>query len=224
MKKHTGGIIDNSMRNGLQMNLKDAMEDVGAIVPESACLWEYPEIIRQNLIAKTITNVNIIGSDIINISKSSDNTTYNISTLYDTTNITRPIYSKPLNNSTDKLLSVDKIFDDLFKNILPEVRGVHSGDITTTDLNGTDNKLWINTLFNTNGVKHGLNPNSKYLRLYLTCQSEPIYILINSDITDLTNGYNVKNSDTITFEIDNTNMTLTANIACITQEQINSIN
>jgi hypothetical protein len=120
-------------------------------------------------------------------------------------------------------MTVDKVFDDLFANILPAVRGVHAGDMTTTDGSGTDTKTWNNTLFNMSGTKTGLQPSSKYLRLYLTCQAEPLYIYTSSAVSDLTNGYNVQNSDTVSFELNQDTMTMKAHISCITNEQINKI-
>lgn len=219
------GMVDHSMKNGLQMNLKDAIEDVGGKVPESACLWQYPQIIRDSLTAKAVANINLRGRDIINISTSTDNdniTTYNISTAYDTYGIDRPNYASD-NSDWGDVLSADEIFNDLFKNILPNVRGVHAGDITVTNSDGTDSKEWHNTLFNLKGTKTGLHASSKYLRLYLTCQAEPVYIFIDSAVSDLTNGYNVVSSDTVEFVLDDTNMTMTAHIGCITDTQINSL-
>lgn len=223
MGKHFGGVLDNSMQNGLQMNLKDAIEDVGVKVPNSACLWQYPEIIRKNLIANTLTNVNLRGGDVIHITSTSEDNSfvYDISTKYDTYDVSRPNYAT--GNGWDDEMSVDKVFDDLFKNILPAVRGVHAGDMTTTDGSGTDTKTWTNTLFDISGTKTGLQPSSKYLRLYLTCQAEPIYIYTSSAVSDLTNGYNVQNSDTVSFELNQDTMTMKAHISCITSEQINKI-
>lgn len=226
MTKHkncnNNGIIDSSMKNGFQMNLKDAIEDAGVKIPNSACLWEYPEIIRKNLSAKTINRLNITGKDIINIYKETQEgeDLYNISTIYDTSNIEKPIYSTSDNSVWSDKMSVDQVFTELFTNILPVVKGVHAGDMTVTDGAGKDTKTWVNTLFNKSGVKEGLLPSSKYLRLYLTHQSEPLYIYIDSAVTDLTKGYNVVNSDTITFELDDINMTMKAHVELITNEQI----
>lgn len=221
---HNGGIMDNSMQNGLQINLKDAIEDVGGFVPESACLWQYPEIIRKNLSAKAVNNINVKGKDVINIYKTTDNgeDVYNISTIYDTSNIERPIYSDFSTNWSDEM-SVDKVFTDLFNNILPAVRGVHAGDITVTDGSGTDTKKWVNTLFNKSGYKNGLIASSKYLRLYMTHQAEPLYIFIDSAVNDLTKGYNAIDSDTVEFELDDVNMTMKAHVSYITNEQITSL-
>jgi hypothetical protein len=48
------------MLNGLQMNLKNAIEYVGGKVEKSDCLWEYPEIIRNSL-----TSINNIGGNTV---------------------------------------------------------------------------------------------------------------------------------------------------------------
>lgn len=216
-------IIEQSMLNGLQMNLKDAIEYAGVKVSKSDCLWQYPEIIRDNLIAKSITNINLLGNDVIHVARSSDDNEiiYTVSTIYDTSGVKRPDYAHPSNVWADEM-TVDTVFNDLFKNILPAVRGVHAGDVTTTDTNGNDTTEWHNTLFNKTGLKTDLQPNTNYLRLYLTCQAEPLYILISSAITNTTCSYNVKDSDTVMLQIDKNN-TLTAHISCITKDQIDNI-
>ena len=215
-------LINTSMKVGLQMNLKDAIEDCGVKVPSSVCLWEYPEIIRNNLVANTLNNVNIKGKDVINISSSveNENLVYTLSTKYDASKLDRPNFAE---GDWKADTNVKDIFDDLFVNILPNVRGVHAGDMTITDASGTDKKTWHNTLFNTTGVKLGLLPSAKYIRLYLTCQAEPIFIHIGNLTEDLTNGYNVMNSDTVEFELDNNNMTMTAHVNCITKEHVDKL-
>ena len=221
--KHIDCIVEHSLLNGLQNNLKHAIEYAGANVSKSDCIWQYPEIIKNNLVAKSINNINLLGKDVINISRETTDSeiVYNVSTKYDTTAVDRPNYAEESTTWTDTM-SVDKVFNDLFKTILPAVRGVHAGDIITTNSDGIDNQ-WQNTLFNVTGIKTGLEPNAKYLRLYLTCQSEPLYIYINGAITDVTGGYNIKSSDTVSLVIDETN-TLSAHISCITNDQIDSIN
>lgn len=221
-KKHThGGILNSSMSTGLQNNLKDAIQDVGGQVPESACLWEYPEIIRKNLIAKTVSVLNIKGSDIIKVT-GDDMNNYVISTEIDKSLLTRPNYAKPDENYSETA-SADEIFRDLFTNILPAVRGLHAADITMTNTVGIDVSDWHNTLFNAKGRKTGLQPNSKYLRIYLTCQAEPLFIYIDAVLNSTINGYNIIDSDTITFELNDDNMTLTAHISRIDENYINAL-
>lgn len=221
--KHTGlgGVLNSSMSTGLQNNLKDAIQDVGGQVPESACLWEYPEIIRKNLIAKTVSVLNIKGADIIKVT-GDDINNYVISTEVDKTTLPRPNYAKPDENHSETA-SVDEIFRDLFTNILPSVRGLHAADITRTNNVGIDISDWHNTLFNAKGRKSGLQPNSKYLRIYLTCQAEPLFIFIDAVLDSTINGYNIVDSDTVDFELNDDNMTLTAHISCINTDHINAL-
>ena len=68
--KHSSGIVENSLVNGLELNLKNAIEKVGVNISNSECLWQYPEIIKNNLITKnysgTIPNTyDVIDSDTI---------------------------------------------------------------------------------------------------------------------------------------------------------------
>jgi hypothetical protein len=119
--------------------------------------------------------------------------------------------------------SFKEVFDDLFTNILPAVKGVHAGDMTITDLSGNDTRIWENTLFNQTGQKTGLEPTARYIRLYLTCQPEPIYINIGNLLEEITNGYNVASSDTVTFEVDDMNNTLYAHINVINESQLKEL-
>lgn len=218
------GVLENSMSTGLQTNFKSAIEAAGIKVPSSTCLWQYPEIIRNKLVAKTVTGINILGGDIINISTNSDGDilTYNISTIFDSYGVPRPNYAWE-NTKWGREITVKEAFDDLFNNILPAVRGVYAGDMTVTDLNGNDRKQWHHELFNETGIKTGLDPTARYIRLYLTSQPEPIYINIGNLVEEITNGYNVKSSDTVEFEVDDEHKTLYAHINVINDSQLKEL-
>jgi hypothetical protein len=92
--------------------------------------------------------------------------------------------------------------------------------MTTTDIDGTDLNEWENTLFNKTGLKTGLEPTTRYIRLYLTCQAEPIFINIGNLVKEITNGYNVKSSDTVQFNINTDEGTLSAHINIIDNTQL----
>lgn len=215
------GVLENSMNVGLQSNLKNAIENAGISVPANAGLWHYPDIIRKNLVSKTVTGINIIGKDVIKIDTTSDGEilTYNLSTAFDTHGVSRPNYSKD-NNKWGKEITLKELFDDLFSNILPSVRGVYAGDMTISNLNGEDVNEWNHKLFGQTGIKKGLEPTSRYIRLYLTCQPEPIYVNIGNLVEEITNGYNVASSDTVLFEVDDMNNTLSAHIGVINDTQL----
>lgn len=217
-------ILENSINQGLKNNLKTAIEGAGVKVSSKTGLWQYPEIIRNKMAVNTINGINLFGGDCIKISYTVENdiVNYEITTSIDSYKLKRPIWANK-NNQWDKELSVQTIFDDLFANILPNVRGVYAGDITTTDGVGNDRKTWKNELFDVSGQKTNLNPNSRYLRLYLTSQHEPLYISMGSFVEDITGGYNVANSDTVSFNIDELNQKLTAHVAIISNEQLKSI-
>lgn len=217
-------VLENSMSAGLQTNLKNAITDAGVKVPSSTCLWQYPEVIRKNLVSKTVTGVNILGGDVINIDTKVENdiVTYNISTVFDTYGVPRPNYAWE-NTKWGKEASVKEVFDDLFTNILPAVRGVYAGDMTITDLQGNDTKIWEHKMFNQSGWKTGLAPTARFIRLYLTCQPEPIYVNIGNLLEEITNGYNVASSETVRFEVDDLNNTLYAHINVINDSQLTEL-
>ena len=217
-------IIENSINTGIKNNLADAISNAGVKVPTSTGLWEYPDIIRKNLVSKTVTGINILGKDIINVDISSDGdiVTYNLSTVFDTYGIDRPEYADP-NNKWGKVLTVDGVFNDLFSNILPKIRGVHAGDMTVTNLSGDDTTEWNNTYFNKKGLKTGLEPTSRYIRLYLTCQAEPIFIYMGNLVEEITNGYNVTSSDTVEMRVDDINNSISAHINIINESQLKDL-
>lgn len=217
-------VLENSINQGLKNNLKTAIENAGVKVSARTGLWQYPEIIRNKLAANTINGINIVGGDCINISHSVENDVikYEITTSLDSYKLNRPVWAG-VNGQWGKHLSVQTLFDDLFANILPKIRGVNAGDITITDYNGNDTNTWYNELFDISGQKYELKPNSRYLRLYLTSQHEPLYIYIGSQLEAITGGYNIKNSDTVTFDINDVEKTLTAHIDVISNEQIQFI-
>jgi hypothetical protein len=217
-------VLENSMNVGLQSNLKKSIENAGIHVPAETCLWQYPEIIRKNLVSKTVTGINILGGDVINIDTSSDGevVTYNLSTVFDTYGVPRPNYAGT-NNKWGKEITVKDVFDDLFSNILPAVRGVYAGDMTISNLAGEDTQEWNHKLFGQTGLKKGLEPTARYIRLYLTCQPEPIYVNIGNLVEEITNGYNVASSDTVIFEVDDMNNTLSAHVNVINKKQLQDL-
>lgn len=217
-------VLENSINQGLKNNLNNALSDTGVKVSSKVGLWQYPEIIRNKMAVNTINGINITGNDCIKISYTVDNDimNYEISTVLDTYDLNRPDWAG-YNGKWGKKLNIQNIFDDLFSNILPKIRGVYAGDVTSTTYEGDDTTDWNNEYFGVTGHKNGLKPSSQYLRLYLTSQHEPIYICMKSYIEDITGGYNVENSDTVDFIINDKTQKLSAHINVISNEQLKSI-
>lgn len=217
-------VLENSINQGLKNNLKHAMEGAGVKVASNTGLWQYPEIIRNKMAVNTVNNINIVGGDCINVSYTADGDllTYEISTSLDTYELKRPKWASD-NNQWGKKLSVQNIFDDMFANILPSIRGVYAGDMTSTDYYGNDLTEWKHELFGVSGHKTGLKQSSRYLRLYLTSQHEPLFICVASNIEDITGGYNVGDSDTVSFVVDDGIGVMTAHVNVISDEQLTEL-
>ena len=58
---------------GIKNNLKDAIEDLGVLIPSNVCLCDYPEIIRKNLTSKKPSSTNIEFKDSDTVSFEVDN-------------------------------------------------------------------------------------------------------------------------------------------------------
>jgi hypothetical protein len=95
--------------------------------------------------------------------------------------------------------------------------------MTVTNISGEDTTEWNNTLFKQTGLKTGLEPTSRYIRLYLTCQAEPVYIHIGNLVKEVTNGYNVQSSDTVEMRVDDINSSITAHINIINDSQLEEL-
>ena len=217
-------VLENSINQGLKNNLKNAMSGAGVKVNSDTGLWQYPEIIRNKMAVNTVNGINLVGGDCIKISYTVENDVinYEIGTSVDSYKLKRPVWANE-NTKWDNYLTVQNIFDDLFANILPNIKGVYAGDMTSSDYDGNDTKEWKNELFGVSGWKTGLKQSARYLRLYLTSQHEPLYIHTGSYIEEITGGYNVTDSDTVSFVVDDKNQKMTAHISVISNEQLKSI-
>ena len=61
------------------------------------------------------------------------------------------------------------------------------------------------------------------MRIYLTCQAEPIFINMGNVVKEITGGYNIKNSDTVVYELNEETMTMSTHINVISDEQMNQL-
>ena len=185
-------LTEHTMLNGLEENLKEAIEYVGGTVPNDSNIWEYPEIIRQQVSAGK--KIEIIAGNGIKVEKD-DLGNYIVSTsmpLSQTTEeitidtIDAPSYSGL--ESWQEGTPLQKLLEDLFYKVLPKVPSVTKGDIITTDVDGKD------PFGDPNSYIDSLSPNTQYLRLFIASQIDPIYISleqlnISGGNIDLSNYY-----------------------------------
>lgn len=190
------------MFNGLEENLKNVIINNGGDVTDK-CIWEYPNII-DDMFKNTINNINILAGDGIEIIKD-DNGNYIISSKPTAENIhidtiDAPEYSGISTWPEGTILQ--NILEDLFYKVLPKVPSVTKGDVIITDENGNDRFAPESSTY-----IDSLTPNTKYLRLFLVSQVDPIYISLqglelgneneNNDITT----YKFINTDSIKFDV-----------------------
>lgn len=166
-------LTEHAMLNGLEENLKSSIEYAGGEVPSDTCVWEYPDIIREQLSSNKF-----------------DNTTEGITI----DAIDAPEYSGISTWPEGTILQ--DLLEDLFYKVLPKVPSVIKGDIITTDESGKDQfapdpESYIDSLI----------PNTQYLRLFLASQKDPIYISL-APINGVDGNINLTNYYTKS-EIDN---------------------
>ena len=187
-------LTNHTLLNGLEENLKNSIEFVGGVVPEDTCAWQYPEIIKQQLTSNSLETGHVIAGEGIKVEKTAEG--YVVSADVDLTqdaekitidHIDAPSWARGLDeNAWESGTSLQKLLEDLFDNVLPNVPSVTKGDIITTDANGKDP-------FAPEELPEyidALKPSTQYLRLFLISQQTPIYISLEEiantsiDLTD----------------------------------------
>lgn len=168
-------LVEHSIFNNFDEELRDAIIAAGGTVPEGTCPCDYPSIIKDQL--TTTKNIVLEGGLGIKIVKDGDKYTISANTEATTTNDLRPPYNIDNDPDIDTIpagTSAQEVFNKLFENILPSLPSVLSGDIIKASDNGTDQ--YQNPNYPETGIKSGLNPSEYYIRLFLASKQEPIYI------------------------------------------------
>lgn len=170
-------LTEHTLLNGLEENLKDAIEDVGGKIPLDSCIWKYPEIIRQQLIKNTIDDLVIQGSNGIKVVEDPNNTftiSFNGSAehVY-VNNIEAPDFTDI--DCWKDGTSVQSVLEDLMYKVIPNIPTVTKGDIILTNEYGQD---LFSPSTNDEYVR-SLSPNTYYLRLFVYYQKNPIYISLD---------------------------------------------
>lgn len=182
------GLTNHTLMNGLEENLKSSIEFVGGSVPEDTCIWQYPEVIKDQLTANSAETGHIIAGNGIRIERTQEG--YIIHTDVELTNkaenitidhIDAPSWASGLgDNAWEEGTSLQKFLEDLFDNVLPKVPSVIKGDLIITDDNSKDP-------FAPSDLPDyidALEANTVYLRLFLASQETPIYISLKEVMND----------------------------------------
>ena len=198
-------LTEHTMLNGLEENLRSAIEYAGGNIPDNTCVWMYPDIIRNQLTGGG--DVNLIAGNGINIVKDehgnyiiSSNTTGGAAGSSSAENITVDAIDAPEYSGISTWPEgtvLQDLLEDLFYKVIPKIPSIVKGDIVITDANGRDQyapdiESYIDSL----------RPNTPYLRLFLASQKDPVYIsmekltgLGGNGVVDLSNYYTIGQID-----------------------------
>ena len=195
-------LTEHTMLNGLEENLKNAIEYAGGYIPANTSIWKYPEIIRQQMgVGKKF---DVIGKDGINVTID-DNGNFVISldnnNIQTTENITIDAIDAPSFSGIETWpegYPLQDLLEDLFYKVIPNIPSVTKGDIIITDENGNDPfggpQDYINSM----------KPNTMYMRIFVSSQIDPIYISLEQITTGGTdiNLSNYYTKDQVNAKID----------------------
>lgn len=196
-------LTNHTLLNGLEDNLKSSIEFVGGSVPEDTCIWEFPEVIKQQLTGNSIETGHVIAGDGIKVERTEKG--YVISADIEPTNtaenitidhIDAPSWAKDLDeNAWEEGTTLQKILEDIFDNVLPNVPSVIKGDVIVTDDEAKDPFAPADLP----EYIDALEPKTPYLRLFLASQETPIYVSLKeiSRNIDLTNYYTKYEVDSV---------------------------
>lgn len=189
-------LTEHTMLNGLEENLKSAIEYAGGNIPDNTQVWMYPDIIRTqltgpgegakvNLVAGNGIEINQdINGNIVISAKSSNAENIVVDA------IDAPEYSGISTWPEGTILQ--DLLEDLFYKVIPKIPSIVKGDVIITDASGRDQYSP-----DLESYVDSLRPNTPYLRIFLMSQVDPIYISMekligiggNGGYIDLSNYY-----------------------------------
>lgn len=163
-------VTEQVVLNSFANSVDEAIKSVGGDTSSVQNLCDYSKIIREQLVASGV-EVGLTEGDGIVITK--DGTNYTISA--NSGAVTTDILTSG-EHVIPKATSIQKVFETMFKDILPTLPSVISGDIVVTDGEGKNQYQHPNGDPDIIRIKKGLTPDAPYLRLFLVSQEEPIYV------------------------------------------------
>lgn len=188
-------LVEHTMLNGLEENLKSAIEMAGGEIPTDACVWDYPGIIRDQLSSGGYVLKVLPGKGIQVERDSKGNYVVSVKNADTTSNIEINTIQAPSfavgveGGQWDKGTILQSFLEDLFSKVLPYVPSVKGGEIIEADEEGND-VFGYDENTGKPLVTNGLDRYNQYIRLSLASQIEPIYISLenlktNADNIDL---------------------------------------
>ena len=198
-------LVEHTMLNGLEENLKNAIEMAGGEIPTDSCVWDYPGIIRDQLssggqVIKILPGKGIQverdskGNYIVSVENADTSDNIEINT------IQAPSFAVGVEGGQwNKGTILQEFLEDLFSKVFPYVPSVKSGEIIEADEDGNDIFGYDETTGNPL-VTNGLDRGNQYIRLSLASQIEPVYISLenlktNTDNIDLSKYYTKEEVD-----------------------------
>lgn len=198
-------LVEHTMLNGLEENLKNAIEMAGGEIPADSCVWDYPGIIRDQLssggqVIKILPGKGIQverdskGNYIVSVENADTSDNIEINT------IQAPSFAVGVEGGQwDKGTVLQDFLEDLFSKVFPYVPSVKGGEIIEADEEGNDIFGYDETTGNPL-VTNGLDRGNQYIRLSLASQIEPVYISLenlktNADNIDLSKYYTKEEID-----------------------------
>lgn len=198
-------LVEHTMLNGLEENLKSAIEMAGGEIPTDSCVWDYPGIIRDQLssggqVVKILPGKGIQverdskGNYIVSVENADTSDNIEINT------IQAPSFAVGVEGGQwDKGTILQDFLEDLFSKVFPYVPSVKGGEIIEADEEGNDIFGYDETTGNPL-VTNGLDRGNQYIRLSLASQIEPVYISLenlktNTDDIDLSKYYTKEEID-----------------------------
>ena len=198
-------LVEHTMLNGLEENLKSAIEMAGGEIPTDSCVWDYPGIIRDQLssdgqVVKILPGKGIQverdskGNYIVSVENADTSDNIEIDT------IQAPSFAVGVEGGQwDKGTVLQDFLEDLFSKVFPYVPSVKGGEIIEADEDGNDIFGYDETTGNPL-VTNGLDRGNQYIRLSLASQIEPVYISLenlktNTDDIDLSKYYTKEEVD-----------------------------
>lgn len=186
------------MLNGLEENLKNAIEFAGGTIPDNSCVWEYPQIIREQLTGGG--SINLIPGNGISMEKDADGNIVISSKSATSEGIIIDAIDAPEFSGLSTWpegTSLQNLLEDLFYKVIPKIPSIIKGDVIITDENGMDRYAP-----EVDAYTDSLSANTPYLRIFLTSQNTPIYISLEklvgiggSGVVDLSNYYTINQID-----------------------------